>query len=1731
MPFDPSAPFTVVDEAPSGFDASKPFQVIPSAEDEQRLARQEQARQVGKENQSIGESRESLARSGLPQAILGGMKPTAGFGEIAGRVASAPFSLIDAALPHLSPGERLALAKTSPRMEKIEAAAELAGKVAPLLLPLGVAGGGGRLGKAIGLGFGAQGAMQLPETAREAGTVFGTPGSTPGEKLLAGGQLAMGTALPALMLGGAAMPERAPVAPVVARVQGPPAPGELLRMPPGTRPTPTEPVGPAVTPAQLLQLNRAKPVVPATPSEPRTSVIEEIRAAGADTLNKIKALYPKDQRSNEQWRVLRDLAFPKTKEAPTVEAPKGQNATEKISESGSVSTQRPGNDEGGTPAGRGAGGGLPGTASSETPGQVQEEKVTPVTEAQTRAVEAQIVELTGDPYHADAARAMADREGWSEDSYLQALNDTLAELKARKGQPSAAPAPAQIEAPAPAPAKAKEFTEEERQQAAAEHDRLQSGWTAQEIDQHNHLREERKKAESGWMSGDPAATAEFERLHKAMTALENRHGGTQPPTKTVETPPPTKTVETPAETTPAEASTKIKQAVAGVPVEPVAGMPSQKQAKSQLLTKLEAAIAIAPGESEIPAGKQAEKITIDIPGDGVFTINNTKEALQTVLDRTKKLSVSSAESPSIKRRPISKEDKAWVEEQLKNPGSKPAGTTETPTGPTGILGFGGGTRTPSVPAPSEDPAPPAATEEEISTAQTLATPGLQILRNIKQGILSLLLPSAKSPAHLQAAEILGSKLGSMHRRGEAAASTLKPFGKLFDKLGLDRKGVAPADNKGLQFMSNMSQGRPMTGWMKSAADAIDKLFEGRLEELEKAGAPLKTIRDNYFPGLWTRESRLAFNAAMERAQAEGIIPKDLDLNNATPAQKAAVKKMVDEFLEQGKGSDQDALQYLTRRPLKGREGFRKEKAFDDIMDAAEFGLRPVSTNPVDLVKLKLAEIDKSIMASQLFQELKGRGQLKIINPYEETPEGWQRLNDKYGTLYGPPTVSVSEHIDQGVYEGLVDFAKSLGIKHERSMKFPSGPGQRALGLSYQGQNLVRSKFATETSVLAHEIGHQLDYRYDFWKRFVEDAVGLGKKGVQTKGASQKAREQVRRELRAIADLTGARGGDPRKRVEQIAQMVEAYVHAPEKMKEVAPKVFQTFDDFIKSKPELEGLSKIKPGLALEKLSAEKYVGLPIVGYRIVPDSVGDVVNNYLSSSLYNNRYFGPLYKGWMETANALNQTQLGMGSAFHGGFTTIEAQVSSGANVLKDIYSVLRGGRTAADLGASIAKNFGATVRTPIVGDRVLNAWRNPEGAMNPRIRQVTEAAELAGGGFKMERGLFTEQSTKMLRNWYSGEKVKAALRSPVALTELLAKPIMEYLVPRQKAGVFAELAWRIIDQNPGKSLEELRPQFRQAWNRTDARLGQVRYDRLFINNIAKNVAQGLIRAPGWSGGTIAEIGGGFADAGRFLSDWVKTGKLPENLPDRTAYVLSLVMGISAANAVLTYAFTGQTPRGMDYLAFRTGRKDQQGNDERFLLPSYMKDILAYARHPGQTLLNKTHPLVSIVSDVAKNKNYYGVEIRDPQAGLATQAGQAGAYVIKSFEPFWTRGARQERERGAGAARQVAPFFGVMPAPRSVTQSPAESLAHDLMLEQVPSGPRTQAQADKGQQKAATNSIPYLIRTVNKLSAASAVRVFEKGDQAEKSKLLRLVWGKIENSRSLTPAEKKSLQDRVQSAR
>lgn len=111
-------------------------------------------------------------------------------------------------------------------------------------------------------------------------------------------------------------------------------------------------------------------------------------------------------------------------------------------------------------------------------------------------------------------------------------------------------------------------------------------------------------------------------------------------------------------TPPAQAAAKVEAEVRTVAR--TEGQRPAKEVKSELIDRLERAIDVAPSESEVGPksstelhGKTtvtpdaADKITIDIPGDGVFTIRNTKEALEAVLKRATKISTSSGATKPI----------------------------------------------------------------------------------------------------------------------------------------------------------------------------------------------------------------------------------------------------------------------------------------------------------------------------------------------------------------------------------------------------------------------------------------------------------------------------------------------------------------------------------------------------------------------------------------------------------------------------------------------------------------------------------------------------------------------------------------------------------------------------------------------------------------------------------------------------------------------------------------------------------------------------------------------------------------------------------------------------------------------------------------------------------------------------------------------------------------------------
>lgn len=791
------------------------------------------------------------------------------------------------------------------------------------------------------------------------------------------------------------------------------------------------------------------------------------------------------------------------------------------------------------------------------------------------------------------------------------------------------------------------------------------------------------------------------------------------------------------------------------------------------------------------------------------------------------------------------------------------------------------------------------------------------------GIKAATAPMQRSDAAEEVGRILIEGMGRMEHGKEkfitelnkAARETTHATTKTALAMDLMQSSITLADKvfnrmagpERIAFMQAMDTGESQASpELQRIADAIGTMFEQKATAIRNLGTGiLENARDSYFPHIWKKGEEVS---------------KEINTR-------------------------------LSKRPLEGSKTFSKARVFEDIQTGLDAGFELVSTNPIDLVMLKMAEMDKYLNAHLALQAMEESGLVELIPAGERMPEGYGDISGKYGM------VTKRAHQD------------------------------------------------TETG----SAGEEKSYRY------------------------------------------------------------------------------------------------------------------------VAREDVAQVFNNYLSHNLYTNKYIGRPFTAYMKAANTLNQFQLGVFSAFHAGFTSLEAVISHAALGIK---ALTRGDM--AEAGHYFKHAPAAWYLNPKLGDKVLKAWMGDEEAAR-QMPQMIEWLTMAGARRTMDSRFQTDHTQAMLQAWSDGNKTGAGVRIIPAIVEQSARPIMEWLVPRQKLGVFAEMANEWSGRHPDASHKVTRKAMQQIWNRVDSRLGQVHYDRLFIHNVAKNLTQALIRAPGWTGGTILEVGGGIKDIATFVKETAQ-GKKPE-LSDRAAYTLSLLTTTAIANAALTVLFTGEPPQDWkDLLAFRTGKKDEKGNPERFMLPTYAKDVYAYAMQPGATLLHKSHPMLSLIGDLARNKDYYGVEIRHEGDNPIMQLAQAGKFTAKAFVPFWMKGAGKEIERGNGIMEIAAPLVGVMPAPASMNQTPAERLAHELTRARLPQGSKTAEEFERSQlaqhltglarrdQSQARSEIATALqeRKINRLQAAhimhnarltpiqaafkrlsydEALKVFEIADDKEKAQL------------------------------
>ncbi len=477
------------------------------------------------------------------------------------------------------------------------------------------------------------------------------------------------------------------------------------------------------------------------------------------------------------------------------------------------------------------------------------------------------------------------------------------------------------------------------------------------------------------------------------------------------------------------------------------------------------------------------------------------------------------------------------------------------------------------------------------------------------------------------------------------------------------------------------------------------------------------------------------------------------------------------------------------------------------------------------------------------------------------------------------------------------------------------------------------------------------------------------------------------------------------------------------------------------------------------------------GRYAAPEPAAKIINNYLSPGLEATALREP-FKAWRGTANFLNQFQLGF-SAFHAGFTTLDAAISRVAVGLEDVFQhgkPIRGLKTIASAPISPVTNL-------IQGSKMLREYY-ASGSQGAEIGQLVDGLTQGGGRAAQDR-FYTNQAVRGFTDaMKQGNLIGGALRAPGAAIEVLAKPTMEFLVPRQKLGVFAELAKREIERlGPDAGEEAVRAAMSRAWDSVDNRMGQMVYDNLFWHKITKDLAMSSVRSVGWNLGTAREVGGGILDYATLPARAIKGGTDPL-FTHRMAYAAALPLVVGTMGAMTQYLLTGKRPEELkDYFFPQTGNMDENGNPERIAFPSYMKDIFPLAdrmRHgdvsglvgtAAHMVTSKAHPLIGVIGEMLANKDYYGTEIRHSDDPFIQQLRDTVRYAESSFVPFAVRGYAKERERDAAAWRRLLPFVGVVPAPGYINKSPAETFLADKMKERIPEGSRTKQEFDRSRLK------------------------------------------------------------------
>lgn len=728
---------------------------------------------------------------------------------------------------------------------------------------------------------------------------------------------------------------------------------------------------------------------------------------------------------------------------------------------------------------------------------------------------------------------------------------------------------------------------------------------------------------------------------------------------------------------------------------------------------------------------------------------------------------------------------------------------------------------------------------------------------------------------------------------------------------------------------------------------------------------------------------------------------------------------------------------MGKRPLQGTKGMLKRHTLDSISEGIAMGGVPVSTNPYTLFELAQMDSMKYITANRMFNNLKDMGHIKYVPLGKEIPEGFTKINDSIADVYFSSDVRVKEAFDEQIFTGLNKFAESLGIKHIRKTKIKGGAN--TWGYTMPGGEVV-TKFAGSEPILTHEIGHQLDYKYGLLEAMknTPDAMKQLKNLADLRYEGQQATPQFQKYVRKGPEL--------------VANLVHAYVHAPNLLSEVAPVARNVLDDIISANKELQPLRNIKPSLTLG--SSEdiiKGAGLIHGGRYYAESNTARLLNNYLSRDLIRSTQIG---KGAMWLKNNSTAIELSV-SPFHAVFETVEAVSSDfGVGLTKMINEGIIGGSPKQFTKGltTIATSPLAPIRLSTLGGKAIKYIANPQEFITtaggkgfikkfPDAEQIINDLFIGGGKLAQSEDYRLKAIKSLNESMKKKQYIRALFKTIPAMNEKLMTPLFETYIPRLKIGLFFKDMSQNLSQNEAKLLsgEVTRPQLaRQSWNRVENKFGEMNFDNLFWDRTFKTSMQLAFRSITWKLGTARSLGTAAMGQSEEIMKSIlaaKNGKayIPRLNPDM-AWLIGVLTTTGVISSAIQTALTGQEPQSLkDFMYPRTGDKDINGNEVRLSVPTYLKDAVHLFKSPVKYFTNGSSFVLNSALNYLQNKDYFGDMIYNPDDPKTIQAMQ----VAKSFvpKPFAVQNLLKLNEAAVKDETKILNFLGFVQAPQEVIKS------------------------------------------------------------------------------------------------